>query len=69
MVKNLPDNAGAKEGTGLIPGSARSHGGGDGNPLSNLAWKILWREKPGRLQSTGSQRVGYNLVTEHTAQM
>ena len=33
MVKNLPDNAGAKEGTGLIPGSARSHGGGDGNPL------------------------------------
>ena len=25
-----------------------------------LAWKIPWTEKPGRLQSTGSQRVGYD---------
>ena len=25
---------------------------------SFLAWKIQWMEKPGRLQSTGSQRVG-----------
>ena len=25
-----------------------------------LAWKIPWTEEPGRLQSTGSQRVGYN---------
>ena len=24
---------------------------------SILAWEIPWREKPGRLQSTGSQRV------------
>ena len=24
---------------------------------STLAWKIPWMEKPGRLQSTGSQRV------------
>ena len=24
---------------------------------SILAWKILWTEEPGRLQSTGSQRV------------
>ena len=24
---------------------------------STLAWKIPWREEPGRLQSTGSQRV------------
>jgi len=23
-----------------------------------LAWKILWMEEPGRLQSMGSQRVG-----------
>jgi len=23
-----------------------------------LAWRIPWREEPGRLQSTGSQRVG-----------
>ena len=27
---------------------------------STLAWKIPWTEKPGRLQSTGSQRVGHN---------
>ena len=25
-----------------------------------LAWKISWMEEPGRLQSTGSQRVGHN---------
>ena len=25
---------------------------------STLAWKILWMEEPGRLLSTGSQRVG-----------
>ena len=27
---------------------------------STLAWKIPWTEEPGRLQSTGSRRVGYN---------
>ena len=27
------------------------------------AWRIPWMEKPGRLQSMGSQRVGYNWVT------
>ena len=27
---------------------------------STLAWKILWTEEPGRLQSMGSQRVGHN---------
>ena len=27
---------------------------------STLAWKILWLEEPGRLQSMGSQRVGHN---------
>ena len=26
---------------------------------STLVWKIPWMEKPGRLQSVGSQRVGY----------
>ena len=25
-----------------------------------LAWKILWTEEPGRLQSMGSQRVGHD---------
>ena len=30
---------------------------------STLDWKIPWMEEPGRLQSTGSQRVGHDLVT------
>ena len=29
---------------------------------SILAWKIPWTEETGRLQSTGLQRVGYNLA-------
>ena len=41
---------------GLIPGSGRSPGEGNGNPLRTLAWKIPWMEEPGRLQSMGSQR-------------
>ena len=31
-----------------------------------LAWEIPWTEQPGGLQSRGSQRVGHNLVTDHT---
>ena len=27
---------------------------------SILAWKISWTEKPGKLQSMGSQRVGHD---------
>ena len=27
---------------------------------STLAWKIPWTEKPGQLQSMGSQRVGHD---------
>ena len=42
---------------GSIPGSGRSPGAGNGNPLH---WKIPWTEAPGRLQSTGSQRVGHD---------
>ena len=30
---------------------------------SALAWKIPWTEKPGRLQSMGSQRVGHDWAT------
>ena len=30
---------------------------------STLAWKISWTEKPGRLQSMGSQRVRHDLAT------
>ena len=33
VVKNPPTNAGATGDTGSIPGSGRSPGGGNGNPL------------------------------------
>ena len=49
-VKNLPANAGE---TGLIPGLGRSSGDGNGNSLQYLAWRILWIEEPGELQSMG----------------
>ena len=32
---------------------------------SILAWRIPWTEETGRLQSMGSQRVGYGSATEH----
>jgi len=60
MVKNLPANARDSENTDLIPGLGKSSAGGI------LVWKIPWTEEPGGLQSMGSQRVGHNLVTEHT---
>ena len=30
---------------------------------SILAWKIPWMEKPVRLQSMGSQRIGHDIAT------
>ena len=51
MVKNPPANAGDIKDAGLIPGLGNSSGGGNSNPLQ-------FTEKPGGLQSTGSQRVG-----------
>ena len=51
---------------GLIPGSGRSPGEGNGNPMekamalhsSTLAWRIPWTEESGGLQSRGSRGVG-----------
>ena len=31
---------------------------------SILSWEISWTEEPGRLQSMGLQRVGYELATK-----
>ena len=33
---------------------------------STVAWRIPWREEPGRLQSMGSQRVGHDWATSLT---
>ena len=46
---------------GLIPGSGRSLGEGNGNHSSILAWRIPWTEEPGGPQSMGSQRVTHVL--------
>ena len=42
-----------------IPRLGRFPGRGHGNPLPRLAWRIPWTEKPGGLQSMGSQGVGH----------
>ena len=54
------------EDLGLIPGSGRSPGEGMATHSSILAWRILWTEKPGGLQSTGSRRVGTSLSLSFT---
>ena len=43
---------------GSIPESGRSPGEGNGNPVQYSCQKMPWMEKPGGLQSMGSQRVG-----------
>ena len=35
----------------LIPGSGKSSGEGNGNPLQYFAWETSWTEEPGGLQS------------------
>ena len=57
VLKNMPAKAGDTGDVGLIPGWE--------DPLEEdysniLAWRIPWIEEPGRLQSTGSQRVGHD---------
>ena len=57
MVKKSACNAGD---LGSIPGSERSPGRANGNPLQYLAWRIPWTKDPGRLQYIGLQRVGHD---------
>ena len=64
QVKNLPAMQEMQADTGWIPGSERSPGEGMATHSSILAWEIPRTEESGRLQSTGSQRVGHNLVTK-----
>ena len=62
MVKNPAASAGHVGNTASIPGSGRSPGGRNGNPLQySCLKKIPWTEEPGVLQSMGLQR-----ITEHT---
>ena len=53
MVKNPPVSAGD---AGLIPGSGRFPGEGNGTHSSTLTWAIPWIEESGGLQSAGLQK-------------
>ena len=59
MVKNPPANVRDIRDAGSTPGLGRFPWRRAWQPTS-LAWRILWTEEPGGLQSTGSQRVGHN---------
>ena len=61
VIKNPPANAADAGDVGSIPGSGRSPGEGNGNPLQYSCWT----EEPGGLQSLGSQKVGHNIVTKY----
>ena len=60
VVENPPASARDAEDMGLIPGSGRSPGEGNGNPLQYSCLENLWTEEPGGLQSMGLQRVGHD---------
>ena len=47
-------------GLGLIPGRENPLEEGMAAHSSILAWKIPWTVEPGKLPSTGSQRVRYD---------
>ena len=55
VVKNSLANAGDIRDVSSISGLGKSSGGGHGKNSSILAWRIQWTEKPGGLQSLGSQ--------------
>ena len=51
MVKNPPANAGCTRDSGSIPGSGRSPGEGNGNPLRYSGLENPTKEEPDRLHS------------------
>ena len=61
MVKNLPANAGDERDEGSIPGSGRSPGGGNGNPLQ-YSWRSPRTKEPDRYSPHGHKESD---TTEH----
>ena len=66
LYKGFPCSSVGKESAcsagdpGLIPGLEDPLEKEMATHSSILAWKILWTEEPGGLQSMGSQRVGHD---------
>ena len=65
VLKNLPANAGDARHKGSIPGSGRSLGIGNGNPLQYSCLENFMKQEPGGQQSMGSQRVGHDSACTH----
>ena len=65
MVKNSPANTGDTRNVGLIPGLARSPGGGNGNHSSILAWETPRTEEPDGYGPLGCKRVGHGGAHTH----
>ena len=66
LPQGLPGGSDGKESAGnagdpgLILGQEDPLEEGMATHSSIFAWRILWTEEPGRLQSTGSHRVRYD---------
>ena len=60
VAKYLPAKCRRHRRRGLIPGSGRTPGEGNGNPFWYYYLENSWAEEPGGLQSMGSQRVGHD---------
>ena len=61
MVKNPPANAGDLVGSLSLEDPLEKE---MATHSSILAWKVPWTEKPGGLESLGSQKSGIRLVTK-----
>ena len=66
VVKNPPANAEDIRDAGSTPGSEDPLEEGMETHSSILAWEIPWTEEPGKLQSMGLKRVGYDGATTFT---
>ena len=61
--QNLPANAGDTRDASSIPGLGRSPGGGHGDPLRILAWRMPWTEEPGGNSPLGCKESHMTEVT------
>ena len=64
MVKNLPTNTGNLRVMGWIPGSGRSLGGGNGNPLHYSCLENPMDRGAWQATVSGVTRVKHDLVTK-----
>ena len=63
MVKNPPGSAGDVRDVGLIPGSGKSPGGGNGNPLQYFYLENPMDRGHGGLQPKGRKELDMTEVT------